>query len=229
MPLEHTDALAGYYALTRRVFGRLAPYYDAFGLLVATLRPAVVAFSGVPTGAHVLDVATGTGSQALAFARHGYRVTAVDLVDEMLAVARRKRGSDLVRFERMDATELEFPDGAFDLTTISFGLHDMPAIVRGQVLREMVRVTRPGGRIVVVDYGLPEGGVWRWLAVRVIGLWERGWYGEFVYADPIALLGAAGIVVDAQRTAWLGAVRVIRGSVRSPSSPSCELASAFIG
>lgn len=205
-----TDDTAGYQELTQRVFGRLAPFYDLIAVLVAPLRRRVVAFAAPPAGAAVLDVATGTGAQALAFARAGCTVVGIDLVDEMLAVARRKRDAERVRFARMDATRLEFAPASFDLVTISFGLHDMPRSVRERVLDEMVRVTRSAGRIVVVDYGLPQNPVWRWLALRVIGLWERGWYSEFVREDPVALLGRHGLVVDEQATSWLGAVRLLR-------------------
>lgn len=216
-PEPAPDEIVGYYAVTQRVFGWLAPYYDVVALLVAPLRRTVVTFADAPAGCKVLDVATGTGAQALAFARRGYDVTAIDLVSEMLAVAKRKRGSGAVRFEQMDATQLSLPDAAFDVTTISFGLHDMPATIRERVLAEMVRVTRPGGSVVVVDYGLPSNRHWRACAVRVIRSWERGYYDEFVHVDPAALLTRAGIVVDAQRTAWFGAVRLLRGHVASAS------------
>jgi ubiquinone/menaquinone biosynthesis C-methylase UbiE len=209
-----TDDLSGYYQQNQRVFGWLAPYYDAIALLVAPLRRRVVAFAELPPGSRVLDVATGTGAQALAFARQGYRVVGIDLVEEMLEVARRKPGSDAVHFERMDATRLSIPDRSFDASTVSFGLHDMPPQVRAGALAEMVRVTRPGAPIVIVDYGLPQHRLWRWLAVAVISSWERGWYKQFVHADLLALLREAGIVLDAQRSAWFGAVRLLRGHVR---------------
>ncbi len=136
---HHADEIAHYYRLMRWAFGTFARVYDAVALFVAPLRPRAVTFAEVPAGARVLDVATGTGSQALAFARRGYEVVGVDLVDEMLAVARRKRDAERVRFEQMDATELAFPAAAFDLVTISFGLHEMPAAVRDKVVAEMAR------------------------------------------------------------------------------------------
>lgn len=199
---------AGYYALTLRAFSALAPCYDALVRPLRPMRREVVRFAAAPVGARVLDVATGTGAQALAFARQGYAVTGIDLVPAMLAVARRKAGELRVDFVEMDATRLDLPDSAFDVSTVSFALHDMPGEVRERALREMVRVTRPGGRIIVVDYALPANRAWRWFVLHLVGLWERGWYPEFVHADLAALLERVGTRVESARSALLGAARM---------------------
>jgi ubiquinone/menaquinone biosynthesis C-methylase UbiE len=195
-------------------FGHLARVYDAIALFIAPLRPRVVEFAHAAAGARVLDVATGTGSQALAFARSGYDVVGIDLVDEMLAVARRKRDAGRVRFERMDATDLALSDGSFDVTTVSFGLHEMPASIRDRVVAEMVRVTRPGGTIVVADYGLPSNRFLRPLVVGCIQSFERGWYRQFIESDVAALLASHGLVVEERRTPALGTFQLIRATRR---------------
>lgn len=212
-PDGRADEVIRYYELMRWAFGHLARVYDALALFVAPLRPRVVAFAQARAGARVLDVATGTGSQALAFARRGYDVVGIDLVEEMLGVARRKRDAERVRFERMDATELAFPPASFDVTTVSFGLHEMPASIRDRVVAEMARVTRPGGTVVVVDYGRPPNRVLRLLIVGFIQTWERGWYREFVDSDAGALLEAHGLVVEERQTVALGAFQLIRAHV----------------
>ncbi len=104
----------------------------------------------------MLDVATGTGNQALAFARQGYEVTGIDLSDEMLRVARGKDGCGKTTFIDADASAIPFGDGSFDVSVISFALHDMPAPMREAALGELVRVTVTGGTIMVVDYEIPQ-------------------------------------------------------------------------
>lgn len=214
------DEVASYYALTYRVFAWLAPYYDALAGSIVPPRHRAVDFAAAPAGARVLDVATGTGGLALAFAERGYRVVAIDLVDEMLAVARRKPGAERVEFEKMDATALAFPDASFDVTTISFGLHEMPLPIRQRVVAEMVRVTRPGGRLLVVDYALPRNRVWRRLVTGLVSTWERGGYRDFIARDPIALLERAGVHVEADARDRLDTVRLIRGTVGPRARPA---------
>src|SRR5512138_3884609 len=95
-----------YYSLTRRAFGLLAPVYELMTLPLTNVREQVVDFAGARPGALVLDVATGTGQQAFAFARRGCRVVGLDLTDAMLAIARRHNKEGLVDFEQGDATRL---------------------------------------------------------------------------------------------------------------------------
>ncbi len=102
----------------------------------------------------LLDVASGTGDLALEIqeACPDCDVTASDFCAEMLAHAE-SRG--LVKTVVADALNLPFPDRAFDVVTVAFGLRNMadyPA-----ALREMSRVLKPGGRLVILDFSLPEG------------------------------------------------------------------------
>lgn len=102
----------------------------------------------------LLDVASGTGDLALEIqdACVDCEVTASDFCAEMLAHAS-SRGLDHTVVA--DALALPFPDGGFDVVTVAFGLRNMadyPA-----ALREMHRVLKPGGRLVILDFSLPEG------------------------------------------------------------------------
>jgi demethylmenaquinone methyltransferase/2-methoxy-6-polyprenyl-1,4-benzoquinol methylase len=109
---------------------------------------------GLRAGDSVLDLAAGTGTSSEPFADAGIRVVPCDFSLGMLKVGRRR--NDELRFVAGDATRLPFADGAFDAVTISFGLRnvvDVPA-----ALREMARVTRPGGRLVICEFSHP---VWR--------------------------------------------------------------------
>ncbi|MBF8257440.1 MAG: 2-heptaprenyl-1,4-naphthoquinone methyltransferase [candidate division NC10 bacterium] len=206
-----TEEERGYYALVLQAFEKLAPVYDLMTLPASHLRQIAVEFAGAPAGARVLDVATGTGSQAIAFARRGYAVTAIDLSEPMLAVGRRKKDSDLVHFEAGDAARLRFGADSFDVVTISFALHDMPSVVRGKALREMLRVARPGATILIVDYGLPGNSIGRWLVYRLIRLYEGPYYDGFVRANLRARLEAIGVAVTVELPALLGAVRIWKG------------------
>lgn len=111
--------------------------------------------------ARVLDLATGTGDLAIAIAEHapGARVLGVDPAARMLEVARSKverRGlSERIQFLAGDAQELTQPSSSFDAVSIAFGIRNVPD--RPRALREMARVTRPGGRIAILELSEPTG------------------------------------------------------------------------
>ena len=206
-----TSEERAYYVQNRAVYARFARYYDSITWPLRRLRREVVETAGVPPGARVLDVATGTGAQALAFAGSAKEVIGVDLSETMLAVARRKDHSEHVSFVRADATDLPFPAGRFDVACVSFALHEMPASVRDRVVREVARVTRHAGTLVVVDYALPAGRIASALAFRLVRLYERDHYAEFVRSDLPALLEGVGIAVRTDRRALFGNVRILVG------------------
>ena len=108
----------------------------------------------------------------------------------------------------MDATGLDFGDGEFDVSAVSFGLHDMPAPVREAALREMARVTRD--RIVIVDYNPPGPRALRALYIAIVSLWESKYFPEFALADFRDLLARCGLSLEAERTCYLGLLRVCR-------------------
>lgn len=200
-----------YYALTKKAFDILAPFYNLMTLPLVKVRDQVVDFSGADKNSTILDIATGTGQQAFAFAKRGCDVTGVDLTESMLAIARKNNKGNNVNLERGDATHLRFEDNSFDVTCISFALHDMPLTIREKVLREMVRVTKPNGSIVIVDYALPRNGLSRFLIYRLIMLYEGEYYKKFIVSDLEALAQSERIEIVEQRSFLLGAGRVMRG------------------
>jgi demethylmenaquinone methyltransferase/2-methoxy-6-polyprenyl-1,4-benzoquinol methylase len=117
-------------------------------------RRAVVRAVGARPGEAVLDLAAGTGTSTEPFADAGARAVACDFSLGMLRVGARRR-PDLA-FVAGDATRLPFADASFDAVTISFGLRNVVDPAAG--LREMLRVTRPGGRLVVCEFSSPT---WR--------------------------------------------------------------------
>ena len=134
-----------YYLLVKKVFRILAPIYDIGTIPISGVRDKTVDFTDAGKGSKILDVATGTGKQALAFAERGYDVTGIDLSEAMLKVASKKNKYEKAKFALADATNLPFKDSSFDVSCISFALHDMPLSIREKALKEMVRVTKPEG------------------------------------------------------------------------------------
>lgn len=202
-----------YYSLTKRVWRILAPLYDIVTRpFLSRLRDQVVDFANPIKGSRILDVATGTGEQALAFARKGYDVVGIDLSEDMLRVAKRKKRVGNAKFELADATSLPFEDGSFEVTCISFALHDMPSTIREKALKEMVRVTKPKGMVLIVDYGLPRGKIGRFLIYHIVKLYEGPYYARFIKSDLVALLRKMGIEVRKELPVLLGAGRVLKGT-----------------
>jgi demethylmenaquinone methyltransferase/2-methoxy-6-polyprenyl-1,4-benzoquinol methylase len=105
----------------------------------------------VGPGDRALDVATGTGDLAVALAARGCSVVGVDFSDGMLERARAKAPG--IRFEHADALALPHGDGSFDAATVGFGARNFGDLELG--LAEMVRVVRPGGRVVVLEITTP--------------------------------------------------------------------------
>ncbi|HWG90790.1 MAG TPA: methyltransferase domain-containing protein [Candidatus Thermoplasmatota archaeon] len=122
---------------------------------VARLRP----------GERVLDVATGTGITALNARARGAKVTALDLTPELLNVARKKaeaEGYTDIEFKEGDAEAMPFPDASFDVVLSTCG--HMFAPDQAKVGAELLRVTKPGGRIVFQAWS-PDGGLAGWFRI----------------------------------------------------------------
>lgn len=207
-----------YYEESERVYASwFASVYDAVSFPLRRVRTRVARLAGIAPGMRVIDVATGTGAQARAFAKAGAVVVGVDLSTRMLAIARRKTRDLSVTYVHADATALPAPDASVDAGCVSFALHEMPPGIRDRTLAELVRVTRPGGTIVVVDFALPRSRIWRGLVVRAISLFESEYYAGFIRSDLRALLERAGVTVRDTQVALLGIARIVIGERRSES------------
>ena len=152
-------------AQVRDMFASIAQRYDAANEVLSLgvhrgWRREAVRLCGAGPGDRVLDCATGTGDLALSFKRAvgaSGLVVGTDFCAEMLASApgkARKAGLE-VQFEVADALALPFASGSFDITSIGFGIRNVDDPVA--CLREMARVVRPGGRVVVLEFGQPRG------------------------------------------------------------------------
>ena len=209
-PSEPRDDEEEYYSGLRKAARTLAPFYDAVTLPISGLRHRVVDFASAGRGSRVLDVGTGTGKQAYAFAKRGYDVVGIDVSEDMLEIANKKNKYRNARFQLARATSLPFEDDSFDVSCVSFALHDMTSAVREKALKEMVRVTKPRGVIVIADYGLPRNKLGRFLVYHFVKLYEK-YYPEFIKSDFEALLRGSGVEIQQWRSVLLGAGRIWRG------------------
>lgn len=142
---------------TRAAWNAVAPGYDRFVTPRWALGEEALAHVELRPGTRFLDVACGSGALTLPAARLGARVTAVDLSPAMIDRLRsrvRREGLANVDALVMDGHDLDFEDGSFDVVGSQFGVMLFPDLPRA--LREMVRVARPGGRVLMVVYGPPE-------------------------------------------------------------------------
>lgn len=128
--------------------------------LVLELGPVSVERAGIEPGMVVLDVATGSGNAAIPAASRGADVTGLDLVPELLGVARRRADDAGVEVEWVagDAEQLPFADESFDAVLSTLGVQFVPR--HEVVARELARVCRPGGAIVLCNW-TPEGFIGR--------------------------------------------------------------------
>lgn len=146
-----------------RLFNAIAPRYDllnrllSFGCDRGWRRALVQAVLGGPHG-RVLDLATGTGDvlvDLLAASGDGLLVLGMDMAEGMLALAGPKlAGNGCAGLVRGNAAMLACADGAVDAVTIAFGLRNVRDV--DGALREMARVLRPGGRLFVLEFSLPD-------------------------------------------------------------------------
>jgi demethylmenaquinone methyltransferase / 2-methoxy-6-polyprenyl-1,4-benzoquinol methylase len=156
-------------AKVKELFTRIAPRYDlmndvqSFGLHRYWKR-RLVAFARPQPGERALDLCCGTGDLTLALAQAGADAVGLDFSERMLEAARakcitQKPGAGAPRFVQGDAQQVPFADNSFDVVTIGYGLRNLTDWRIG--LREMQRVAKPGGRLLVLDFGKPEHPLWR--------------------------------------------------------------------
>jgi ubiquinone/menaquinone biosynthesis C-methylase UbiE len=133
------------------------------------IKRRVLEYAAIAGGEQVLDVGCGTGTLAVAAAREapGVRVTGLDADPSILARARKKaEAAGLeIAFDEGMSTTLPYEDEAFDVVLSTLFFHHLPDDAKHQTAAEVVRVLRPGGRLVVADPGRPQDPLMR-IAVR---------------------------------------------------------------
>jgi demethylmenaquinone methyltransferase/2-methoxy-6-polyprenyl-1,4-benzoquinol methylase len=168
------------------LFQDLPRHYDRMGALLSfgqdpRWRRALVQAIDAQTGEHVLDVATGTAMVAVALARRSAcEVVALDQSEAMLAEARAQVARDSLLAARISlvrgqAERLPFDDAEFDALTFTYLLRYVDD--RAATMRELARVVKPGGRIGMVEFGVPRSALLRalWRVHTRVGLPLLGW------------------------------------------------------
>src|SRR3954470_11955080 len=152
------------------LFATIAPRYDlindlqSFGLHRAWKR-RLIQLAEVRAGMRALDVCCGTGDVAFALADAGAKVVGCDFSEPMLEVARkrfrsrRNRHEEILTFIQAEALQLPLPANTFDVVTIAYGLRNLADFRAGLV--EMLRVLKPGGKLLILDFGKPDFAPWR--------------------------------------------------------------------
>jgi demethylmenaquinone methyltransferase/2-methoxy-6-polyprenyl-1,4-benzoquinol methylase len=152
----------------RNMFSEIAPWYDFLNHFLSlnidrSWRRRVVALVPPPAAAEgpILDVCTGSGDLALAYAQvapSSTQIVGADFCHELLQQARRKAHLKpcpaSLTFVEADAQYLPFPDNSFALVCVAFGLRNITDMHRG--LWEMIRVLRPGGRLAILEFSRPR-------------------------------------------------------------------------
>ena len=141
------------------MFDEVSTHYDRTNTVLsmgnaALWRVATTRAVGPRAGESILDVAAGTGTSSASLARNGARVVAADFSEGMIEVGRRRQADNpFISFVQADAADLPFEDDTFDAVTISFGLRNI--VDPRRALAEFLRVTKPGGRLVVCEFSRP--------------------------------------------------------------------------
>lgn len=183
-------------SFVRRLFTDLAPRYDWFNRLASFgldqgWRREALRRGGVAPGQRVLDVCAGTGDLAILCARQQAgrgTVIGVDFTGDMLRQAQRKQRARglAIGWCQGDAEALPFATGSFDRVVIGFSTRNLGDLTAG--LREMVRVLRPNGRLIILETGYPSNPVLRFgylaflfTVARAIGFLLTGRVWPFTY------------------------------------------------
>ena len=137
------------------------------GSAAASVKGAIGAGLTAAAPMRVLDVATGTGDMAIMMTRYlpGVKVTGIDISDGMLEIGRQKVTKaglqEQIELRNGDSESIPYPDNSFDAITVAFGVRNFEHLERG--LQEMLRVLKPGGRLVILEFSRPGRGGFRQL------------------------------------------------------------------
>ena len=151
-------------------YNTFARVYDLGEFFRKGTREAMVRASGCNPGDRVLDICTGTGELALAFARQGIHTVVVDLARDMLKIGKRKSSYDHLDFLETDAIRLPFPNKSFNVVAVSLALHHMPEIVQIEVMKEMTRLASQ--RVIMLEWQTPANPHWQTLKGFLIQLMD---------------------------------------------------------
>ena len=169
----------------QELFDIIAPRYDLINDLQSLWlhrhwKKRLVKLADPSESQRALDLCCGTGDIAFALADCGAAVVALDFSKPMLAQAIRRNRDLTVTFREGDALDTRLPDDHFDCVTIAFGLRNLASFENG--LGEMHRLTKPGGKMLVLDFGKPSFAPWRWFYFGYLK-WMIPWFGRIFCSD----------------------------------------------
>ena len=152
-----------------KMFDDVAHRYDFLNDLLSlgrtkAWRRVVTAIISPKAGMKILDIAAGTGSSSKPLVDKGADVIALDFSEGMLAAGRKRHKE--IKFQQGDALNLPFAENTFDVTTISFGLRNTSDTTAA--LKDALRVTKKGGRIVVCEFSHPKNKVFRYIYLKYL-------------------------------------------------------------
>ncbi|MBL4770412.1 MAG: ubiquinone/menaquinone biosynthesis methyltransferase [Planctomycetes bacterium] len=184
----------------RSMFARIAGTYDGLNKTLSMgidrrWRKAVIARAGQLKGARVVDLCCGTGDLSLLFAKQGAQVIGADFTHEMVKLAPAKRsamGPDMpALFVQGDAQYLPLPDDSMDVATVAFGIRNVESAER--CLSEMLRVLRPGGKALILEFPPPSRGpagqAFRLYFNQILPRSVMAWPKPDVFADKMRAAG----------------------------------------
>lgn len=157
----------------QQMFDAIAPRYDFLNHLLSfgidkRWRRTAVRLIKAPENGHILDVATGTGDLALEIAKGtptSVRITGADFSPEMVALGQTKVAASpfapRIELKVAPCEDLPFSSDSFDSVTIAFGIRNV--VDRRLGLAELWRVTKPGGRLIILEFSTPRSALFRWL------------------------------------------------------------------
>lgn len=156
---------AGKKAEVEQMFDKIAPKYDLLNRVLSLgvdirWRKQAIAYLAASNPQKILDVATGTADVAILMAKilKPEQVIGIDIANQMLEIGRDKIAqqglSEKISLETGDSENLRFEDNSFDAITVAFGVRNFENLEKG--LAEMFRVTRPGGRVVILEFSRPH-------------------------------------------------------------------------
>ncbi len=183
----------------RKLFNNIAPSYDKLNHIMSLnidhswRRKAVKEIVKSEQPLHILDVASGTGDFAIAIAKKapaGTSIIGADISEHMLEIGREKAAkagfSQQITMEIGDCEALQYADGSFDAITVAFGVRNFEHLEIG--LKEMCRVVKKGGRLVVLELSIPKNPIVAWAyklyflkITPKIGGWISGNRGAYEY------------------------------------------------
>ena len=168
------------------------PYYEGIEDKWYILRPLIIEMADPKPRERILDLGTGVGFQAIAFAEEGFETLGIDVVMDRIKLAKQRKGGANLSWLVADAVRLPLPSDSFDVVSVSLALHDMPISVLRVCFAEIQRVARR--RVVIAEPRLPDHRLFSGLYRSAILFFDESIYlNEYLDANIESMLERAGL------------------------------------